>query len=41
MHHGSGVVKQHPAGFSCPFAAARLEIAGLERVLFDTVGDGF
>jgi hypothetical protein len=41
MHHGSGVIEQHPAGFGRPFAAACLEITGLERVFFDTVGNGF
>jgi hypothetical protein len=40
VHHGSDVIQQHPAGFGCTVAAARLDIASHERVFFDTVGDG-
>ncbi len=41
MYHCTVVVHQNPARFGGPFAAARLGIAGLKRIFFDTVGNRF
>lgn len=40
VHDDARVIHQHPAGLGCSFAAARLGVAGLQRVLFDPVGNG-
>jgi hypothetical protein len=41
VHYCVNIVDENPAGFGCTFTAARFGVAGLERVFFDAVGNGF